>query len=84
MDQVANQQPPRMSPEASLMSRNDLAWAIAVGGIGTVALSALLVFTWYFAATLFLIFAGILFGVFLNAITELLGRVVGGGAWRCG
>ena len=38
--------------------------------------AALLVFTWYFAATLFLIFAGMLLGVALNAMTELLGRVV--------
>jgi predicted PurR-regulated permease PerM len=58
--------------------RNDLAWAITVGGVCTVAFAALLFAAWYFAATLFLIFAGILFGVFLNAITELLGRVMGG------
>jgi predicted PurR-regulated permease PerM len=57
-------------------ARNDLAWAIAVGGIGTVGFAALLVFTWYFAATLFLIFAGMLLGVALNAMTNLLGRVV--------
>ena len=55
---------------------NDLAWAISVGGIGTVLFAALLLFTWYFAATLFLIFAGMLLGVALNAMTELLGRVV--------
>jgi predicted PurR-regulated permease PerM len=58
-----------------IRSRNDLAWAISVGGIGTVAFAALLVATWYFAATLFLIFAGILLGVALNAMTMLLGRV---------
>jgi predicted PurR-regulated permease PerM len=56
-------------------ARGDLAWAIAAGGIAVVSFAALLFFTWYFAATLFLIFAGILFGVFLNALTELLGRV---------
>ena len=38
--------------------------------------AALLLFTWYFAATLFLIFAGMLLGVALNAMTNLLGRVV--------
>jgi predicted PurR-regulated permease PerM len=57
-------------------ARNDLAWAISVGGIGVVAFTALLVFAWYFAATLFLIFAGMLLGVALNAITNMLGRLV--------
>ena len=61
-----------------LGTRKDLAWAIAVGGVGTVAFAVSLLFTWYFSATLFLIFAGILFGVFLNAVTDMLGRVVGG------
>ena len=37
----------------------------------------LVLFTWYFAATLFLIFAGILLGVGLNAMTSLLGRATG-------
>jgi predicted PurR-regulated permease PerM len=66
------------SNDDRLQARGDLAFAIAVGGISTVAFAALLFAAWYFAATLFLIFAGILFGVFLNAITELLGRVTGG------
>jgi predicted PurR-regulated permease PerM len=57
-------------------SRNDLAWAISVGGIGVVAFASLLLFAWYFAAALFLIFAGMLLGVALNAMTNLLGRVV--------
>jgi predicted PurR-regulated permease PerM len=57
-------------------ARNDLAWAISVGGIGVVAFAALLVFAWYFAATLFLIFAGMLLGVALNAMTNMLGRLV--------
>jgi predicted PurR-regulated permease PerM len=56
--------------------RNDLAWAISVGGIGVVGFTALLLFTWYFAATLFLIFAGMLLAVALNAMTNLFGRVV--------
>jgi predicted PurR-regulated permease PerM len=59
-----------------LQARNDLAWAIAVGGIATVLFAVLLLFTWYFAASLFLIFAGMLLGVALNAMTGLLGRVV--------
>src|SRR5947207_13924209 len=59
-----------------LLARNDLAWAISVGGIGIVLFTALLLFTWTFAATLFLIFAGVLLGVALNAMTNMLGRVL--------
>lgn len=59
-------------------SRSDLAWAISVGGITTVAFAIFVVFAWYFSATLFLVFAGVLLGVALNAITQLLGRVMGG------
>jgi len=65
-----------VSADDRLSARNDLAWAISVGGIGTVVFAALLVFTWHFAATLFLIFAGMLLGVALNAMTNMLGRVV--------
>jgi predicted PurR-regulated permease PerM len=54
----------------------DTAWAITVGGIGVVLFTALLVFTWYFAATLLLIFTGMLLGVGLNALTNALGRRV--------
>jgi predicted PurR-regulated permease PerM len=59
-----------------LQARNDLAWAISVGGISVVLFAALLAFTWQFAATLFLIFSGVLLGVALNAMSNLLGRVV--------
>lgn len=59
-----------------LQARNDLAWAISVGGIGVVLFAALLLFTWTFAATIFLIFAGMLLGVALTAMTDLLGRIV--------
>ncbi|ANW01876.1 AI-2E family transporter [Bradyrhizobium icense] len=59
-----------------LQARNDMAWAISVGGIGVVLFAALLALTWHFAATLFLIFSGILLGVTLNAMSNLLGRVV--------
>lgn len=65
-------------PENRVQTRTDLAWSIAVGGIGVVAFTALLVFAWFFAATLFLIFSGILLGVALNAMTNLLQRVIGG------
>ncbi|WP_423864082.1 AI-2E family transporter [Bradyrhizobium sp.] len=57
-----------------LRARNDLAWAISVGGIGAIAFAALLLFTWTFAATLFLIFAGMLLGVGLSAMTTMLGQ----------
>jgi predicted PurR-regulated permease PerM len=59
-----------------LLARNDLAWAISVGGIGIVLFAALLLFAWTFAATLFLIFAGMLLGVALTAMTNQLGRLV--------
>ncbi|HTF78096.1 MAG TPA: AI-2E family transporter, partial [Bradyrhizobium sp.] len=65
-----------VSAKDRLAARNDLAWAISVGGVGVVGFAALLLFTWYFAATLFLIFAGMLLGVALNAMTNMLGRVV--------
>ena len=65
------------SADKRVQTRGDLAWAISVGGIGVVVFAALLLFTWYFAATLFLIFAGILLGIALNAMTNVLGRVVG-------
>jgi len=60
-----------------LSARNDLAWAISVGGIGAIGFAALLLFAWYFAATLFLIFAGMLLGVALNAMTDRVGSVIG-------
>ena len=59
-----------------LQTRNDLARAISVGGIGAVLFAALLLFAWSFAATLFLIFAGMLLGVALNATTNRLGQLV--------
>ena len=65
-----------VSSEERLQARNDLAWSIAVGGIGVALFVALLVFAWHFAATLFLIFAGMLLGVALHAMSGLLGRIV--------
>ncbi|ULK98288.1 AI-2E family transporter [Bradyrhizobium sp. I71] len=63
-----------------LRTRSDLArdqaWAISVGGIGVVLFTALLAFTWYFAATLLLIFTGMLLGLGLNALVHALGRRV--------
>jgi predicted PurR-regulated permease PerM len=65
-----------VSAEGRVQARNDLAWAISVGGIGVVGFATLLLFTWYYAAALFLIFAGVLLGVALNAMTNQLGQVV--------
>jgi hypothetical protein len=65
-----------LSSDDPRKARNDLAWAISVGGIGVVAFASLLLFAWSFAATLFLIFAGMLLGVTLNALTHLLGSIV--------
>lgn len=56
-----------------------LAWSIGVGGAAIVAFGAALALIWHSAGTLLLIFAGILFGVFLSALTDMLGRVIGGG-----
>ena len=64
------------SADDRLRARNDLAWAISVGGIGVVVFASLLLFVWYFAATLFLIFSGVLLGVALNAMTNKLGHIV--------
>ena len=64
------------SADHRLQARNDLAWAISVGGIGVVAFASLLLFLWYFAAVLFLIFSGMLLGVALNAMTNILGQIV--------
>jgi len=59
-----------------VQARNDLAWAIAVGGIAVVLFAVLLALTWTFAAALFLIFTGVLLAVALNAMTNRLGRLV--------
>lgn len=61
-----------------MQTRSDRAWSIAVGGIGVVAFTAFLLFAWTYAATLFLVFAGILLGVTLTAMTHLLQKVMGG------
>jgi predicted PurR-regulated permease PerM len=64
--------------ESKLQSRNDLAWSIAVGGIGVIAFAVFVVFAWYYAPTLFLIFAGALLGVALTAMTNQLHKIMGG------
>jgi predicted PurR-regulated permease PerM len=65
-----------VSADERHQARNDLAWAISVGSIGAILFATLLVATWYFAATMFLIFAGVLLGVALNSVTNGLGRLV--------
>ncbi|MBB4373595.1 putative PurR-regulated permease PerM [Bradyrhizobium sp. cir1] len=63
-------------PQTRTDLARDQAWAISVGGIGVVLFTAMLAFTWHFAATLLLIFTGMLLGVGLNALTNALGRRV--------
>ncbi|WP_024506805.1 AI-2E family transporter [Bradyrhizobium sp. ARR65] len=65
-----------ISNDERLQARRDLAWSITIGGIGTVLFAAVVAFTWYFAATLFLIFTGILLAVALNALTNKLGEFI--------
>jgi predicted PurR-regulated permease PerM len=64
------------SSEERLQARNDLAWAIAVGGIGIVLFAAVLLLAWNFSATLFLIFAGVLLGAALTAMADGLGKLI--------
>jgi predicted PurR-regulated permease PerM len=52
---------------------------VAIGGCIILVFGALLALVWYSAVVLFLVFAGILFGVFLSALTDVLGRLIGGG-----
>lgn len=61
-----------MKPDRSLAA------SIALGGCGIVAFAALLAIVWHSAATILLLFSGVLFGVFLVAISDLLGRAIGG------
>lgn len=70
-----------LSSDDRQQTRKDLAWSIAAGGVGIVAFAGLLAFTWYYAATLLLIFAGMLLGVTLNALTQQLGRLIAAPHW---
>ncbi len=67
-----------VSHDDRTQTRADMTWSVSVGGIATVTFAIAVLFAWYFSATLFLIFAGILLGVALNALTDLFGRVIGG------
>lgn len=66
-------------PEPTTRPVRSLASSIAVGGCGIVAFTAALAIIWHSSATLLLLFSGVLFGVFLVALGDLLGRVIGGG-----
>ncbi|KQP10896.1 MAG: AI-2E family transporter [Methylobacterium sp.] len=54
-------------------------WSHAVSGIAIVAFAAFLALAWSAVSTLMLIFAGILLGVFLDGLTQLLGKVLPAG-----
>ncbi|KQP28203.1 transporter [Methylobacterium sp. Leaf102] len=54
-------------------------WSHAVSGIAIVAFAAFLALAWSAVSTLFLVFAGILLGVFLDGLTQLLGKVMPAG-----
>ncbi|TVV75746.1 AI-2E family transporter [Sphingomonas solaris] len=49
---------------------------LALAGIVILAAAALLALAWFASATLLLILAGILFGIFLDAMNRLLGKVL--------
>jgi predicted PurR-regulated permease PerM len=62
----------RVKPDRSLAA------SIALGGCGIVAFAALLAIAWHAAGTILLLFSGVLFGVFLVAMSDLLGKAIGG------
>lgn len=66
------------STTAGVKPDRTLAASIALGGCGIIAFAALLALVWHAAGTILLLFSGVLFGVFLVALTDLLGRFVGG------
>jgi predicted PurR-regulated permease PerM len=55
-----------------LLARNDLAWALSVGGIGIVLFAAL----WLVSCQSLFLICGVVLGVALTAMANLLGRVV--------
>lgn len=66
------------TPDVPAGPTRSLATSIALGGCGIVAFAALLGLVWYSSATILLLFSGILFGIFLVALSDLLGRLIGG------
>ncbi len=67
--------------ETQSQPRGDRAWPIAMGGIGVVVFAAGLALAWTYANALFLIFAGVLLGIFLNALANMLERVLPVAHW---
>ena len=65
-------------PLQQAASPRSLARSIALGGIGIVLFSAGLTLAWFASSIIFLLFAGVLFSIVLNALTDLLGKVIGG------
>jgi predicted PurR-regulated permease PerM len=63
---------------AQPQGERSLAASIALGGCAIVAFAALLWLVWHSATTILLLFSGVLFGVFLVALSDLLGRLIGG------
>ena len=49
---------------------------LAMAGILVLAAAAVMALAWFASATLLLILAGILFGIFLDAMNRLLGKVL--------
>ena len=66
------------TPQIAAGPARSLAASIALGGCGIVAFAAVLGLVWYSSATILLLFSGILFGIFLTALSDLLGRLIGG------
>jgi predicted PurR-regulated permease PerM len=66
------------APAESARPDRSLAASIALGGCGIVAFAALLAIAWHASGTILLLFSGVLFGIFLVAISDLLGRIIGG------
>ena len=63
-------------PTLVFKARSDLAWAISIGGIGVVRIRGLLLFSLVFRRDAVSDLRRMLLGVALNAMTNLLGRVV--------
>lgn len=72
MTQAENDHIPAPRSHAAETGRSDLAKAYAWGGIAIVISATVLALIWYTSSALLLIFAGILFGFFLVALTRLI------------
>ncbi|MDQ8726096.1 AI-2E family transporter [Bradyrhizobium sp. LHD-71] len=66
------------SLETQVNPDRSLAASIALGGCAIAGFVALLAIAWHAAGTILLLFSGVLFGIFLVALTNLLDRLIGG------